>query len=285
VENVDQSILKVWQLATDPILALAHTVTSALPNLFGALLLLGAGYLLGRAVGWGVRRVAAGAGLDTLADKAGLSAFLQRWGAERPLSELLGGLVFAFVFLAFILSAAEALGLEAASSAVGQVMLFLPKFAAAMFVLVLGLMVASWLSAAVRRMADGVGLEYAATLQRFAMGVLTALVVLVAVDQLDIRIILLQEIIAILLGALGVALALSLGLGTRTLSSQIISGVYVRDLVQEGDRIELGDLRAVVVEVGTVKTLVRLDDGRILTLPNARLIRESFTIDRAGDKG
>lgn len=285
MENVDQSILQVWQLATDPILALAHTVTSALPNLLGALLLLGAGYLLGKAVGWGVRRVAAGAGLDTLAEKVGLSAFLQRWGAARPLSDLLGWLVFAFVFLAFILSAADALGLEAASTAVGQVMLFLPKFAAAMFVLVLGLMVASWLSAAVRRMADGVGLEYAATLQRFAMGVLTALVVLVAVDQLDIRIILLQEIIAILLAALGVALALSLGLGTRALSGQIISGVYVRDLVQEGDRIELGELQAVVVEVDTVKTLVRLDDGRILTLPNVRLIRESFTIDRPGDKG
>lgn len=91
------------------------------------------------------------------------------------------------------------------------------------------------------------------------MGVLAALVALMAVDQLDIRIVLLQEVISIALAALGVAVALSLGLGTRGLSREIVSGVYVRDWLREGDRIEWNGQRATVREVGTLKTLLALD--------------------------
>ncbi len=185
-----------------------------------------------------------------------------------------------FVLLAFAISAADALGLAAAGQAVTQVMLFLPKFVAAMAVLLLGLMAASWLAGLVRRAADNAGVEYAPTLGRMTMGVLSALAVLMAVDQLDIRILLLQEVIGIALAAVGVATALSLGLGTRSLSGEIVSGVYVRDLLSEGDRIEWNGRHATVREVGTIKTRLVLDDGRELSVANSRLAAEEVIVHR-----
>lgn len=74
-----------------------------------------------------------------------------------------------------------------------------------------------------------------------------------AVDQLDIRIVL------IALAALGVALTSPLGLGTRGLSSEIASGVYLRDRLLEGDPIQSNDRRAMGREVGILKTLLVLD--------------------------
>ncbi|MEO1767731.1 mechanosensitive ion channel family protein [Thiobacter aerophilum] len=267
-----------WML--DPLLVLYQRLAALAPNLVGALILLLAGYVLGKIAGNVVRRVLARVGVDRLAEGSGLIEFTRQWGMERPLSAVVGGLVFAFVLLAFAISAADSLGLTAAGQAVAQVMLFLPKFVAAVAVLVLGLMVASWLSGLVRRAADNAGVEYAPTLARLTMGVLTALVVLMAVDQLDIRIVLLQEVIGVLLAAMGVAVALSLGLGTRALSGEIVSGVYLRDLLKEGDRIEWNGRAATVREVGTIKTLLVLDDGRELAVANSRLSEDEFIRQR-----
>jgi small-conductance mechanosensitive channel len=266
--------------ASDPLVALYNRLAILAPNLLGALVLLLFGYLLGKLLGAVTRRLLAKLGIDELAKRSGLQGFLQQWGMQREISALLGTIAFAFVLLAFAISAADSLGLAAAGQTVAQVMLFLPKFVAAVVVLVLGLMAASWLAGLVRRAADSAGVDYAPTLARLTMGVLAALVVLMAVDQLDIRIVLLQEVIGIALAAMGVAVALSLGLGTRGLAGEIVAGVYLRDLLKEGDRIEWNGITATVREVGTIKTVLVLADGRLLTVANSRLSGDAVTVSR-----
>jgi small-conductance mechanosensitive channel len=276
METVNQTLNWV----TDPLLALYHRLAALAPNLMGALILLLAGYVLGRVASAVVRRVLARLGMDELARRSGLQSLLQQWGMQRDISSLLGSLAFAFVMLAFAISAADSLGLAAAGQAVTQVMLFLPKFVAAVVVLVLGLMAASWLASMVRRAATNAGVEYAPTLERLTMGALAAVVVLMAVEQLDIRILLLHEILSIALAAIGVAVALSLGLGTRGLAAEIVAGVYVRDLLKEGDRIEWNGIHATVREVGTIKTTLALEDGRLLTVANSRLSTDVVSVSR-----
>jgi len=266
--------------ASDPLVALYNRLAMLVPNLLGALVLLLFGYLLGKLLGAVTRRLLAKLGIDELAKRSGLQGFLQQWGMQREISALLGTIAFAFVLLAFAISAADSLGLAAAGQTVAQVMLFLPKFVAAVVVLVLGLMAASWLAGLVRRAADSAGVDYAPTLARLTMGVLAALVVLMAVDQLDIRIVLLQEVIGIALAVIGVAVALSLGLGTRGLAGEIVAGVYLRDLLKEGDRIEWNGIAATVREVGTIKTVLVLADGRLLTVANSRLSADAVTVSR-----
>jgi len=264
--------------ASDPLLALYHRLAMPAPNLLGALGLLLFGYLLGKLLGAVTRRLLAKLGIDELAKRSGLQGLLQQWGMQREVSALLG--TIAFVLLAFAISAADSLWLAAAGQTVAQVMLFLPKFVAAVVVLVLGLMAASWLAGLVRRAADSAGVDYAPTLARLTMGVLAALVVLMAVDQLDTRIVLLQEVIGIALAAIGVAVAMSLGLGTRGLAGEIVAGVYLRDLLKEGDRIEWNGIAATVREVGTIKTVLVLADGRLLTVAHSRLSADAVTVSR-----
>lgn len=269
------------QWLTEPLITLGRRFAELTPNLLGALLLLVAGYVLSKLASWAVRGGLKRIGLDKLAEKSGLSTFLKNIGITHSVSDTLGSIAFVFVLLAFAISAADSLGLTAASTAVAQMMLFLPKFVAAIAVLVLGLVAANLLSNLVRNAADNAGLEYAPTLQRMSMAILVGLVVLLAVDQLEIRIYLLEIMITVLLSAVGVALALSLGIGTRTLSGEIVSGVYIRDLIEEGDRIEWDGIKATVLEVGAVKTALRLADGRLMMVANSKLTAGTFIIDRA----
>ena len=49
------------------------------------------------------------------------------------------------------------------------------------------------------------------------------------------------------LGCLGGAAAISLGLGTRSVSQNIISGVYIREQLKPGDQVVIGDFEGTVV--------------------------------------
>ncbi|WP_312262185.1 mechanosensitive ion channel family protein [Candidatus Igneacidithiobacillus taiwanensis] len=265
---------------TNPLVALYQRLAVLLPNLFGALVLLLFGYAFARIAGAITRRVLVRFGVDGLMERSGISALSRDWGMKLSLSRVLGIFVFVFIFLAFIISALDSLGLTGAGQTVSAVMLFLPRFIAAMLVLVLGLMAAKWISTLVGRMAENSGLEYASTLSRLSFGVLAALVVLLAVEQLEIHIVLMQEVVSVALAAIGIALALSLGLGTRTLSGEIVGGVYLRDLLKTGDRIEWNGKKATVQEVGSVKTLLVLEDGRQLSVANSRLVQEELIISR-----
>jgi len=273
-----QTTNQAWHYLSDPIVALGDRFAAIAPNLLGALVLLLLGYLLGKLTGWIVQRFLHRLGFDTLAQRAGIQEMLERAGTRRHSSDLLGGLAFAFVFLAFTLSAVDALGLTTASAAVTEILLFFPRLAAALLLLILGLVVSRWLASGVRNIADRAGVEYASTLQRITEGILIAVVVLIAIDQVGLRIALLHEVIVVILLALGLSIALSLGLGTRSLSGEMVSGVYLRDLIHSGDPIEWENHHGTVVEVGTVKTTLRLSDGRLLSLPNSRLIADHLVI-------
>jgi len=275
-----EQLTLTWSWLTEPLIALGQRIAVLTPNLLGALMLLVAGFVLSKLVAWVLRGVLARLGVDRLAEKSGLGSFLRNAGIAQSVSGVLGSIAYIFVLLAFAISAADALGLTAASAVVSKVLLFLPKFVAAIGVLVLGLVAAKLLSNLVRNAADNADIEYAPTLQRMSMGLLAALVVVLAVDQLDIRLLLLQQVIVIMLAAIGVALALSLGIGTRTLSGEIVSGVYIRDILEEGDRIEWNGVIATVLEVGTVKTSLRLADGRMMMVANSHLTSETFLIER-----
>src|SRR5579885_526185 len=199
-----QTTNQAWHYLSDPVVALANRFAAVAPNLLGALVLLILGYFLGRFAGWVVRRLLRRLGFDNLAQRSGLDEILERIGARRRLSDLLGGLAFAFIFLAFALSAVDALGLTSASAAVTEILLFFPRLAAAFLLLVLGLVVARWLAAGVQRIAENAGVEYAVTLQRITYGVLAAVVVLLTIDQIGLHISLLHEVITVVLFGLGI---------------------------------------------------------------------------------
>jgi len=83
-------------------------------------------------------------------------------------------------------------------------------------------------------------------------------------------------VFAIVLGALGAGAAISLGLGTRSVSNNIISGVYVREQLQPGDEVTIGDFTGVVVAVGTVNTILENSGGEYLSVPNQQLLNRRF---------
>ena len=254
--------------------ALWAPVAAFIPRLLGALLVVVAGFLVAKLLDTLLSKLLAKIGLDRLLAGTGLTKQLGRVGIRVPVSTLIGKVVYWFVLLIFLVSAAESLGLERVSATLDMLALYVPKMFGAALVLLVGVLLAQLLSGLVRGAAEGVGLNYAAGLGRMAQGLVIIISISVAIGQLEVKTELLNYVIAIALISVGLAVALALGLGSRGLVSQILAGIYVRELYQVGQRITVGDLEGEIEEIGTVKSLLLTDEGDLVSVANSVLLEQ-----------
>ncbi len=250
------------------------SVAAFIPRLFGALVVVLLGFVVAKLLDTLLSKVLAKLGLDRLMAGTGLTKLLGRAGIRIPVSALIGKVVYWFVLLIFLVSAAESLGLERVSATLDMLALYVPKVFGAALILLAGVLLAQVLSGLVRGAAESVGLDYANGLARIAKGLVIIISISVAIGQLEVKTELLNYVIAIVLITFGLAVALAFGLGSRELVGQILAGIYVRELYEVGQRVRLADIEGQIEEIGTVKTLLLTDDGELASVANKVLLEQ-----------
>lgn len=254
--------------------ALWTKVAGFIPNLFVALVLVLLGFVVAKLLDTLLSKLLGKVGLDRLMNGTGLTKLLSRVGIQASVSTLIGKIVYWFVLLIFLVSAAESLGLQRVSSTLDVLALYLPKVFGAALVLLAGVLLAQLVSSLVRGAAEGVGLDYAHGLGRVAQGLVIIISISVAIGQLEVKTDLLNNVIAIVLISVGLAVALALGLGSRDIASQILAGIYVRELYQVGQQVQVGEVEGQIEEIGTVKTVLLTDAGELVSVANRVMLEQ-----------
>ena len=257
-----------------PMMGLWTKVAEFAPNIVAALLLLVVGYFIAKLIGAVVRKLLEKIGLDKLTESSGIASAVQSTGFETSASAIFGKIVYWLIFLTFLISAADTLGLPRVSSTIDDFVLYLPKLIGALLVVIIGLFAAHLVRTAVETAATGMNLEYGRALGTLIHIIMVVVIVSLAIGQLEIETELLNQVVSIVLLAIAAAVALSLGMGTRSISSNIVAGLYARDLFQPGDKIVVGDVTGTVAEVSTTNTVLELDDGTSYSVPNQDLIAQ-----------
>lgn len=257
-----------------PMMGLWTKVAEFAPNIVAALLLLVVGYFIAKLIGAAVRKLLEKIGLDKLTESSGIASAVQSTGFEASASAIFGKIVYWLIFLTFLISAADTLGLPRVSSTIDDFVLYLPKLIGALLVVIIGLFAAHLVRTAVETAATGMNLEYGRALGTLIHIIMVVVIVSLAIGQLEIETALLNQVVSIVLLAIATAVALSLGMGTRSISSNIVAGLYARDLFQPGDKIVVGDITGTVAEVSTTSTVLELDDGTSYSVPNQDLIAQ-----------
>ncbi len=252
-------------------------IANFIPNLFGALILVILGFLVAKLLDTLLSKLLAKVGLDRLMSGTGLNKLLARIGVKAQVSTLIGKIVYWFVLLIFLISAAESLGLERVSATLDVLALYVPKMFAAALVLLAGILLAQLLNSMVKGAAEGVRLEYAAGLGRVAQSMVIIISISVAIGQLEIKAELLNHVVAIVLLSVGLAGALALGLASKGIASQIIAGIYVRELYEIGQQVKVADVEGRIEEMGTVKTILVSDSGEWFYIANRVLLEQQVT--------
>ena len=270
--------LNVWtQSLVAAMTALWTKIANFIPNLFGALVVVLLGFVVAKLLDALLSKLLAKLGLDRLMGGTGLTKILARVGIQVPISTLIGKIVYWFVLLVFLVSAAQSLGLDRVSSALDLLTVYLPKVFGALLVLLAGVLLAQVLNGLVRGAAESVGFDYAGGLGRVTQGLVIIISISVAISQLEVKTDLLNHVIVIVLITVGLAIALAMGLGSREIAGQILAGIYVRELYQVGQEVRVGEVEGQIEEIGTVKTTLLTEEGELVSISNRILLEQHVT--------
>jgi small-conductance mechanosensitive channel len=248
------------------------------PKLVAMVSVLVIGYVIARWVGSLITVIADKIGLQTAAEKSGLAKSMHDVGIKRPVPAIVGGLVFWLLMCVFVMAGFNILGLESVTSAMSEVVNYIPRLLVATVVVVIGLLAATFLRGVVATSADRVGLSYAEYLAGGCYWVLSILTFIAAFNQLGIQFALLEKLILIGSAGLAAGFALAFGLGGRDVMSGILSGYYVRQRLQAGDTVSVAGLEGTVREVGPVATVIETREGGLVSrhsVPNAKMLQEA----------
>lgn len=183
--------------------------------------------LLGLACAWLVRAVlsrgAHAIGFDRLMDRWGVAPSLRRSGLLRPPSEILGLVGFWAVFVFFASAGIDAITPAGRGGATVLLLAFLPQLFAAVLIIVVGWLVANFLSRSLLIAAVNARLPEARLLARAAHWGVLLFAVATALTQLSIGKEMVLVAFGITFGGLVFALALAFGLGGRDIAADLLA--------------------------------------------------------------
>ncbi len=251
-------------------------IVGFIPNLLAALLVVIVGLYLAR---WGVtwlNRLTQKLGFDVLCERCGIQTALRVLGVAKAPHEILGHVIYFFLVLFILLTGAETIGLGRLSAILDDVVLYLPKLLGALVILIIGLLASHYVKEAVQNSLANIGVEYASSVGRLLQLLIYITTFSLAIGQLKIETDLLNLVFAIILASVGIAVAIALGMGTRSVAGNIVSGIYAREQLKPGDGVEYEGFKGTLVEVSAVNTIIENEQGQRLSIPNQYLLTRSF---------
>ena len=267
----------ITEKAYSGVLAIWHKMITFLPDLIVATIFLLVGWLVASMVKRFLNKFLIKIGFNTFLNKLGFDTLLKKMEVSVTGSQVVAGIVSTFFLLIFLLAALDIIGLTVLSGLIDTLVLFLPKLLASLAVLLSGFFVAQIVFNGVKIAAKNTGIDYGRSVAEVCRGIIIVITVSLSITQLDIDVSLLNNIMTVIIASVGLAAAISLGIGTKSMAQEIVAGVYLREMYQVGDNIEVKDIKGTVASIGSVASKVMGEGESMTTVPNTFLLANKVT--------
>ncbi len=208
---------------------LTARLTLLLPGILAMLTLAVVGYAVAWVMARVARRLAQAVAFDRRADTWGLAAALARAGIRRAPSEALGVIIFWSILILFLTVAIDALAIPGTGRVTDFVFSWVPRLMGAALILLVGWLVANFLGEGALIAAVNARVPEARLLARAIRWGVLLFAIATAVTHLGIGKEMVLVAFGITFGGLIFALALSFGLGGRSLARQILERYLRRE--------------------------------------------------------
>ena len=212
-----------WEnLIFEPVREMFTRMVGYLPTLLGALIILIVGWIIAKLIRNIVNRLLKLISFDKLSDKAGISEVLRKGGLKTTAGEVLSNLVYWLVIIMVLIMVVNALGMPQASGVLESLFAYIPNVIGAIFVLIIGMFLANFVSGIVRTAAGNANLpkpDIFAGISRWAIIIFAATI---SLRELGIAPLLVTTTFNILFGGVCLALALAFGLGGKDAAAKYL---------------------------------------------------------------
>lgn len=194
-----------------------------IPNLLGALVVLIIGLIVAAGLGALIEKIFASLRLDAFLNRLGLAPHFERAGLQLKASRFLGRLVYWFLVVAFLLAAADILGLESLSGFLREVLFYLPNVIVAVLIMLAAVVLANFLRGTVRASVMGARLNAANFLGSLTYWAVVVFGFLAALTQLGVVPSIINALVTGFIAMIALAGGLAFGLGGRDYASHLLS--------------------------------------------------------------
>ena len=217
------SVISNWGEAIFTALANALNLLLAfIPRLLGFVLILLVGWFIATAISKAVTYLLRKIGFDRLGQRIGLQRFEQNMGVHMDAAGILGKIVFWFLFLIFLVAAADALGIPSISAILDRLVAYIPNVFVAILVLFLGALAATVVADLVRGATASAGVGNPNLYASIARYAIIGFAVIIALEQLQIAPALMNILFTAVVGAAALAFGLAFGLGGRDTARRLL---------------------------------------------------------------
>lgn len=197
-------------------------VVGYLPNVVGALIVLIVGLIVASGLRHLVERLIEAVKLDAALIKFGVGEYADRAGLKVDSGKLLGGLVYWFILIAFLLGVSDILKFEEFSRFLQQVLAYIPQVIVAVLIMLAAIVVANFLRGAVIASVMGAGMHAPAFLGSLTWWAVAVFGFFTALTQLGIAVAIVQTLITGLIAMLALAGGIAFGLGGKDAAADLL---------------------------------------------------------------
>lgn len=219
---------RLMVIVADPVKAMLIKIWGYVPTILGALVILIVGWLIAKLIEVVVVRALKMIRLDAVSDKSGLTNVLAQGEIKCTLSELIGIIFYWLIIFVVIATVLNALNLTIAADILSRLVGYIPNILGAIFILIVGSLLATFVATIVRTAASNAGLGNAKALAQITNIVLIVFAAIIAIEQLGIGVGIINLAVSIILASVGIGLALAFGLGCKDMAQKAMSDLMAK---------------------------------------------------------
>ena len=215
-------MMEFLSLILEPLQEVFLKFKAFLPNLLAMLVILIMGILLARILRAILVRFLKAINFDSWSDRMGVTTLLRKGDLWAKPSLALGAIAFWILTIVVLMAGMSALKISAIDQLVAQFFTYLPRAFSAVLILIVGYVLAGFISRAVLIAAVNSGYHYAKLLAEAIRLLLTVLILAMVLEQLEVAPGIVLAAFSIIFGGIVAALAISFGVGGIDAATRMI---------------------------------------------------------------
>ncbi|NND09223.1 MAG: mechanosensitive ion channel [Saprospiraceae bacterium] len=255
----------------------------AIPGILGAVLIFLVGWLFAKLVSGGIARLLKLMKFDGLAQKAKTEHYLKKANINLTPTQIVGKFVYWILLILVLITASDTLGWTTVSSELSRLLAYLPNLLIAIVIFIIGTYIAAFIRDVIAGATTSLGISSGKIVSSFVFYLLFIVIALTAMKQAGIDTSIISNNLLLILGAILTAAAISYGLASKDVLSNILAGYFSRHSFKEGMEIEVEGIRGIIVSRSNIGiTITKSDDERVI-IPTKSLINQKVHIYNESD--
>lgn len=269
--------MKFLQAVGTTILEQLKKLAEIIPNLIGAIVVFFIGWIIARIISKIVGRFLRSIRLDQLAEKLNEIEIVHKSNIKLVPSVVLSKIVYYLLLFIFFTAAVDVLGMKAISDLMTGIMNYIPNAISAMFVLVIGILLADALKNIVLTTCKSLNIPAASLIANLVFYFIFLNVVMITLKQANLQTTFMETNISIILGGVVLAFAIGYGFASQGLMTNFIANFYNKEKVRIGDTISIEGVKGEVVDIDNSTFTLQIDDRKVV-FPLGKLTSEKYEI-------